>query len=142
MAVPCYCNPQKCIIIFEKLFLLWVPMNIQKDWKAKLERGYSVMLKYSKITVWSSSDRSLIPPQQIRDHPPLGKQITFVRLLVIVRIYVGSWFLKVSLFQKTFFSSSDTPNNLRIYLQNLPPSLKSGQKLDIKAPSFYSSKSH
>jgi hypothetical protein len=25
-----------------------VPMNIQKDWKAKLESAYSFMLKYSK----------------------------------------------------------------------------------------------
>ena len=25
-------------------------MNIQKDWKAKLESAYSFMLKYSKIT--------------------------------------------------------------------------------------------
>ena len=44
---------QKCIIGFEKFFLFWVPMNIQKDWKAKLESAYSFMLKYSKITVWS-----------------------------------------------------------------------------------------
>ena len=34
------------------IFLFWVPMNIQKDWKAKLESAYSFMLKYSKITVW------------------------------------------------------------------------------------------
>ena len=27
-----------------------MPMNIQKDWKAKLESAYSFMLKYSKIT--------------------------------------------------------------------------------------------
>ena len=26
-------------------------MNIQKDWKAKLESAYSFMLNYSKITV-------------------------------------------------------------------------------------------
>ena len=26
-------------------------MNIQKDWKAKLESAYSFMLKFSKITV-------------------------------------------------------------------------------------------
>ena len=50
MAVPCQCGPQKCIIAFEKFFLFWVPMNIQKDWKAKLESAYSFMLKYSKIT--------------------------------------------------------------------------------------------
>ena len=31
---------------------LFVPINIQKDWKAKLESAYSFMLKYSKITVW------------------------------------------------------------------------------------------
>ena len=36
---------------FEKFLLFWVPMNIQKDWKAKLESAYSLMLKYSKITV-------------------------------------------------------------------------------------------
>ena len=29
-------------------------MNIQKDWKAILESAYSFMLKYSKITVWST----------------------------------------------------------------------------------------
>ena len=51
MAVPCQCSPQKCIIAFEKSFLFWVRMNIQKDWKAKLESAYSFMLKYSKITV-------------------------------------------------------------------------------------------
>jgi hypothetical protein len=28
-----------------------VPINIKKDWKAKLESAYSFMLKYSKITV-------------------------------------------------------------------------------------------
>ena len=28
-------------------------MNIQKDWKAKLESIYYIMLKYSKITVWA-----------------------------------------------------------------------------------------
>ena len=45
MAVPCQCGPQKCILAFEKLFLFWVPMNIQKDWKAKLESAYSFMLQ-------------------------------------------------------------------------------------------------
>ena len=29
-----------------------MPMNIKKDWNAKLEIAYSFMLKYSKITVW------------------------------------------------------------------------------------------
>ena len=51
MAMPCQCGPQKCIIAFEKFFLFWVPMNILKDWKAKLESAYPFMLKYSKITV-------------------------------------------------------------------------------------------
>ena len=46
---------QKCIIAFEKLFLFWVPMNILKDWTAKLESAYSFMLKYSKITVYRFS---------------------------------------------------------------------------------------
>ena len=36
---------------FEKFFLFWVPMNIQKDRNVKLESAYSFMLKYSKITV-------------------------------------------------------------------------------------------
>ena len=49
--VPCLWGPQKCIIEFEKLFFFWVLMNIEKDWKAKLESAYSFMLKYSKITV-------------------------------------------------------------------------------------------
>ena len=34
---------------FGKIFLSLVPINIQKDWKAKLESAYSFMLKYSKI---------------------------------------------------------------------------------------------
>ena len=37
--------------MFEKFFLSWVPMNIKKDWKAKLESAYAFMLKYPKITV-------------------------------------------------------------------------------------------
>ena len=35
----------------QKFFSFQVPMNIQKDWKAKLESAYSFMLKYYKITV-------------------------------------------------------------------------------------------
>ena len=42
---------QKCIIAFKKFFLFWVPMNIKKDRKAKLESAYSFMLKCSKITL-------------------------------------------------------------------------------------------
>jgi hypothetical protein len=30
----------KKITAFEKFFLFWVPMNILKDWKAKLESAY------------------------------------------------------------------------------------------------------
>ena len=41
---PVQCGPQKCIIAFEKLFLFWVPMN--------LESVDSFLLKYSKIPVW------------------------------------------------------------------------------------------
>ena len=55
MAMPCQCGPQKCIIGFEKFFLFWVPMNIQKDWEAKLESAYFFMLKYSKITVCNAT---------------------------------------------------------------------------------------
>ena len=75
MAVPCLCGPLKCIIGIENFFLFWVPMNIQKDWKAKLESAYSFMLKYSEITVcnpwlwfehldWSIGGRS-------KCHPPM-----------------------------------------------------------------------
>ena len=39
---------QKVIITFEKLFLFWLPMNIKKDWTAKLEMVYLFMLIYSK----------------------------------------------------------------------------------------------
>ena len=52
MAMPCQVGPQEFLTGIEKIFLPWVPMNIQKDWKAKLESAYSFMLKYSKITVW------------------------------------------------------------------------------------------
>ena len=31
-----------------------MPMNFQKDRKAKLESAYSFMLEYSKITVWDA----------------------------------------------------------------------------------------
>ena len=51
MVVPCQYGPQKVIIAFKKIFLFWVTINIQKDWKEKLESAYSFMLKYSKITV-------------------------------------------------------------------------------------------
>ena len=57
MAVPCQVGPQESLTGIEKLFLFWVPMNIQKDWQAKLESAYSFMLKYSKITVCNGSER-------------------------------------------------------------------------------------
>ena len=44
MAVPCQVGPQESLTGIEKLFLSWVPMNIQKDWKAKLEIAYSVKM--------------------------------------------------------------------------------------------------
>ena len=47
----CQVGPQESLTGIEKLFLPWVPMNILKDWKAKLESAYSFMLKCSKITV-------------------------------------------------------------------------------------------
>jgi hypothetical protein len=43
--------PKNSIRAFEKFFLFWVPMNIQKDWKAKLKSYYYFMFKYSRITV-------------------------------------------------------------------------------------------
>ena len=36
---------QKCIIACEKFFLFWVPMNIKKDRKAKVESVYSFYVK-------------------------------------------------------------------------------------------------
>ena len=42
---------QKSLTGIQKFFLFQVPMNIQKDWKAKLESAHSFMLKYSEITV-------------------------------------------------------------------------------------------
>ena len=66
MAVPCQCGPQKCIIAFEKLFLSWVPMNIQNDWKAKLEIAYSFMLKYSKTTVCEVTQFEFINSNQVQ----------------------------------------------------------------------------
>ena len=44
-------DPQESLTGIEKMFLSWVPMNMQKDWKAKLESAYYFMLKYSEITV-------------------------------------------------------------------------------------------
>ena len=44
-------GPQESLTGIEKLVLSWVPMNIQNDWKAKLESTYSFMLKYSKIAM-------------------------------------------------------------------------------------------
>ena len=52
MAVPCLVGPQESLTGIEKLFLSWVPMNINIErLDAKLESAYSFMLNYSKITV-------------------------------------------------------------------------------------------
>ena len=51
MAMPFYVGPQESLTGIEKLLLSWVPMSIEKDWKAKLESAYSFMLKYSTVTV-------------------------------------------------------------------------------------------
>ena len=37
-----------------------MPMNIQKDRKAKLESAYSFMLKYSKMAVCSLYEQNVI----------------------------------------------------------------------------------
>ena len=42
---------QKSLTGIQKFFLFQVPMNILKDWKAKLESAYIFMFKYSKFTV-------------------------------------------------------------------------------------------
>ena len=52
MAVPCLVGPQESLTGIENLFLSWVPINVKKGLKAKLESAYSFMLKHSKITVW------------------------------------------------------------------------------------------
>ena len=48
---------KKCIVAFEKFFFLWVPMNIWKEWKAKLESVYyihiSVELKSSSVFLFN-----------------------------------------------------------------------------------------
>ena len=43
----CQVGPQDYLTGIEKLFLSWVPMNKQKEWKAKLDSAYSFM--YVKI---------------------------------------------------------------------------------------------
>ena len=50
---------QKSLTGIQKFFLFQVPMNIQKDWKAKLESAYAFMLKYAKITVCSETKYNL-----------------------------------------------------------------------------------
>ena len=52
MAVPCLCGPQESLAGIQKIFLFWVPINHQKDWKAKLERDHFLKVQYGKITVW------------------------------------------------------------------------------------------
>ena len=51
---------QKSLTGIQKFFLFQVPMNIQKDWKAKLESACSFMLKYSKKTVCYNSGSNRI----------------------------------------------------------------------------------
>ena len=53
MAVPCQCNPQESLAGIQKLFLFWVPINPQKDWKVKLERAHFSKVESGKITVCS-----------------------------------------------------------------------------------------
>ena len=56
---------QKQLTGIQKIFLFQVPINIQKDWKTKLESAYSFILKYSKITVWADLKVSLMSfPEQ------------------------------------------------------------------------------
>ena len=43
-------------------------MNTQKDWKAKLERAYSFMLEYSKITVCRYMPHSKLLPYLHKSH--------------------------------------------------------------------------
>ena len=66
MAVPCQVGPQESLTGIEKLFLFWMLIDIQKDWKLKLESAYSFMLKYSKITVWALCSRNFKPNSRYR----------------------------------------------------------------------------
>jgi hypothetical protein len=42
---------QKSLAGIKNFFLLWVPMNPKKDWKAKLERPHFFKVQPGKITV-------------------------------------------------------------------------------------------
>ena len=57
---------QKSLTGIQKLFLFLVSMNIQKDWKAKLESAYSFMLKYSKIIVCNNASTVITCTQRIK----------------------------------------------------------------------------
>ena len=41
---------QKGLTRFQKFFSIWVPVNTLHDWRAKLERAYSLMVYYCKNT--------------------------------------------------------------------------------------------
>ena len=42
---------QKSLTGIKNFFLFWIPMNFQKDWKAKLERSHFFKVQPGKITV-------------------------------------------------------------------------------------------
>ena len=42
---------QQSLTGIEKIFLFRVPMNPQKDWKAKLEKAYFLKVQSGRITV-------------------------------------------------------------------------------------------
>ena len=109
MVIPCQCSPQKRIIAFEKSFLFRVPMNIQKDWEAKLESAYSFMLKYSKITVWLADLLDLLGFKS-NGNILIGNDIEFWWIIV----YNGPFStIQLLLYIRTsFLSSYTTPQSL------------------------------
>ena len=51
MAVPWQCGPQESLAGIQKFFLFWVPINPQKNLKAKLERVHFSRVQSGKISV-------------------------------------------------------------------------------------------
>ena len=62
-------------------------MNVEKDWKAKLESAYSFMLKYSKITVW---------PCKLKAFPVIFTYINMIVLLVVKMLVEGDFGMDIN----------------------------------------------
>ena len=55
MAVPCQSGPQQSLTGIKKIFWFWVPINPQKDWKAKLDRAHFFKVQCGKIPMCCAS---------------------------------------------------------------------------------------